>query len=302
MVSKKGLPGQICLIALIASMTALALPPVYANGDQYYMGAYFHRTRVSTDRVVFSCNYYGTDPDVIPSYTSLLAVSTVAGADGIDIRSNWMYQNVFGLHDNGEVWWYPQCWYAYDDDPSYRDFKIAGDYDYLFFFGRTQIKTSTDEIVYTMFAYEDDYAVEHDAPVVKTFTHEIPSDDDKNFLVNSQTLYAPLPIRMKYFQTGVESVYRVTETWYVDIRHMSYKSGSNWIYKRGYSIRGNVAYWGLEGLNAFHVGGWAYTGVNKNMSSADRVRWEYTGSTIGNDVQLWSQEGSVDKIVDLPFN
>lgn len=65
------------MIASIVLINIVIIPIVSANGDnQYYMGAYYKRSRKTTDKVIFNCDFSGTDPDDVPDGNFLMAVAT----------------------------------------------------------------------------------------------------------------------------------------------------------------------------------------------------------------------------------
>jgi len=96
-------------------------------------------------------------------------------------------------------------------------------------------------------------------------------------------------------QFGVESQSAIVNSvnWKVyqfDIAY--YGSDGQWHYVPAKSIEGSASLITYNDTQPYGVGGYDYTGVNAEKSN-DNVNWKYTGSTIGNDVSLWTGSGIV---------
>jgi len=265
------------------------------SASQYYMGAYFDGTAKTTTKVIFACDYQDTDPNNIPTGGNLIGVLSVNGGYGTT-PGEYNYQNPFFLYEDGTVKFIPQYW-KIDKMQNSKTYTV-GDNDYIFFYGRINFKTSTNEIEYKAYVYPDEWSVEHDTPVIKSWTHTAPAADD-NFIVGDPTYDS---IHFYSCQVGVEARYLITQTVKVRCSQFGYADGSYWKYMPALSRQGSTAYISYNGTHVGIVGGSTFTGMNKESTYDDVVTWKRTGTTLDNDVSIWSNSGDIIKNVYVPFN
>jgi len=291
MSSRKHFLIALAIIAITSSV------PVVLSANQYYMGAYFDGTADTTNIVIFNCNYQDTDPNDIPAGGNLIGVLSVNGGDDTT-PGKYNYQNPFFLYQNGSVFFIPQYWKI--DVMQNHTQCYAGDHDYIYFYGRTNFKTATNKIEYKAYIYPNEWSVDHDTPVIKTWSHSAPAEDD-NFIVGDQEY------QNQHFyscQVGVEAKLFIGEAVKLRCSQFGYKDGANWKYMPARSRQGYTSFITYNGTHYGTVGGITYLGMNIDSSSTsnDIVTWEWNGTTLGNDVSLWSGSGNVVKNVDVPFN
>ena len=282
---------------IAAIFLSYALPHLVA--ERPYIGAYLSGDVSITEKILFECNYYGTNPVQIPSGKWLYTVSSVAGANGVSTLSGYIYQNGFSLWPNSSVGWHPQTWLAGQEDPSYREDEVVGNNDYLAFYGSIEIDIGANEITHRAYVYDNDWSIEHDAPIFHYFTHIIPSSNDRNLLVGKQTLDSVI---FKHFQVGIESNSLINETsWRVMERRISFHNGTSWEFLPGYVCHHDSSAITYRDSSVYGLGEINYDGTNIHSSSDDSVTWKYTGNTIDDNYQLWTGSGTPDMVVYKPF-
>lgn len=155
---------------------------------------------------------------------------------------------------------------------------------------------SDSRVYYRCYAYHrvEDYM--YDSPWIYSWDH---STTDDYFLVGVRQYYG---VWIKHFQFGVESNYAIdTTNWNVANSKMCYYDGTSWRY-----LPGNVC-WRTSsaitwiGHSIIFVGSNNYWGVNTGFTSTDYVTWEYTGTTVIDDSQLWSSSGTVSDYLRKPY-
>lgn len=225
-----------------------------------------------------------------PSEAWLAAVLSVAGRYSGTMPSGWVYQNGASLYKNNSAKWAPQTWLA-----SYggigRVPLTVGTGNSIAFYGR--IDYVNNNILYRLYVYNSWFQWDNDIPSVYTWQHSAP---DNGFLVGTQQVTdGQNTYLVRHFQFGVESNQVITGLdWRVTTADTFYYYNNQWRYLPGYSLRGDTSYitW-IEGDGLFHVGDIPYPGVNKYLTSSYTVTWRWTGTTIGDNVLLWSDEGTI---------
>jgi len=280
------------LATLIVLAFLLVLVPVQVEAGPY-MGGYLKENANITDRVLVTVNYAGTQADQIPYYTHLMGVSSIAGGSGLS-PSGWTYQNVVGLMRNNHVYWQPQGWYENSQEYPGPIWDVGRGY-YLFYYERMDI--AYGKVIYTLYVYQDSTAYNNDEPTyIYLWSHPT---SDSNFLVGRQWHSGNW---YKHFQFGVESEQAFTTTNWQELNaHACYYDGADWRYTEGRVCHGDTALitWTYQG---WAVGGSTYDGVNKTYSFDDWVCWNYSGTTIPDDSQLWSGSGIVSDTVFKPYH
>lgn len=281
------------VLAIIISVALMLVFIPLEAGAGPYMGGYLKCSVVTPNNVLVSINYQTTQPGQIPSGKWLGGVASVAGASG-SAPSGWTYQNVVALFNDNFVYWAPQAWYG-DSQQWYHNEVYVGLGDYVAFYERMDIRSGT--VYYRLYVYRDDWDWDADEPVLYTWDHS--SEESSNFLVGGRSYGG---VYFKHFQFGVESNYAITETdWEVLNDQPSYYDGTDWRYTEGrvcWHDSSAITWIGTEG---YGIGDANYSGVDTKYTSNDRVCWEYTGQTIGDDSQLWSGSGTVYDDVDTPY-
>ncbi|MBO8183539.1 MAG: hypothetical protein H0Z28_12260 [Archaeoglobus sp.] len=274
---------------LIISLVIVSLSGTSFAGP--YMAGYFSGSATTTYQVIFDVNFAGTDSSQIPSNKWLGAVLSVAGGSGLT-PSGWIYQNGVILYSDNDVNWAPQAWYG-SSRIYYQNVPI-GDGNYVAFYER--IDKEPGEIKYRAYVYRDPLQYDRDIPTIYSWDHPT---NDNNFIVGTQYHNGKW---FKHLQFGVEGNSIISETQWKELNeHIAYYNGYSWRYLPAYVTYGSVAYITWIGDNPYKVGGQTYTGVNLDYSSSDRVKWKYTGSTIRNEVTLWSGNGYVSDSVSKPY-
>jgi len=280
------------VLAIIISVSLmLAFIPLKAGAGPY-MGGYLKRGVVTSNNVLLSVNYQTTQPGQIPSGKWLAGVASVAGASG-STPTGWTYQNAVFLYHSDDVKWGPQAWYGNSWQWYYNLY--VGSIDYIAFYERMDIHSG--RVYYRVYVYRDFRAWDADEPVLYTWDH--PSGGSSNFLVGSRSYSG---VYYKHFQFGVESNYAITETdWEVLTDQPSYYDGTDWRYTEGRVCWHDSSAITWIGTQPCRIGNANYSGVNTKYTSNDRVCWEYTGQTIGDDHRLWSGSGIASHAVDSPY-
>lgn len=264
---------------------------------QPYVGGYFKGNKLATGRVIMGANFPILFPDIIPSGHYIGPVLSVAG--GRPAVSGYLYQSFLAAKRDGSITWNPQIWYGTHTTMEWGVSIGAGRYDYIAWYG--EIYGISDGVAnFKLFYYTTYTDWRNKSPVIKTATAGINTYDTTFYVGNEVITFKGINYRFNYFQFGVEADIEIGQVDKWDIQtyeNAYYDSATNqWKYLPGYSIEGsksNVTYWynATGWLYIIKVGGRDYTNVNKYLTSADVVRWRYTGTTIGNEVMLWSSSG-----------
>ena len=292
--------SKLLLVILIFSSFGIQL----TAANQEFMGAYMpHDDCWTCNKVIFDCDFQNTDPSDISISGNLIAGSWVNGADGTT-PGKYDHQNVFFLYNNGDVRWIPQIWSPGSKLATVANVEV-GDNEYYWFYGKTEIKSSTDKVYFKAFAYEDQWEIEHDAPTIYSYWPILPNEDEDNFVIGSQIYEVDgYNIHFKSFMTGCEAKYQWSpDEMRIRIGHMGYYDGSTWKYEPVKSVPGNLAFITLDPVTEEigSVGGNKYNDVDVLSSSDDLVIWEKDDSTISDYTEIWDGDGTVDQVVSYPF-
>lgn len=286
----------ISLAIILVLFNALVLTP--ATSAAPYVGGYFRSGKLTTQKVIMGANFPVLFLDVIPQGAWIGPVLSVAG--GNPETSGYVYQAPLWVVRNGSIEWWPQIWYG--AEMRWRNQLIIGGYNYIAYY--VEILGINGGVAdFKVFVYSTWTRYQYNLPIVYTMTAEI-NTRDTVFLVGNEdiTIWIIWPVwstthRMNYFQFGVEASTHINgvDKWDIQNFHNAYYDAAigQWRYLPGYSIRGSRAYITYIGNSVFAVGGEDYTGVDKYLTSDDAVRWRYTGTTIGNDVVLWTSSGTI---------
>jgi len=234
-----------------------------------------------------------TDPSRIPSGGFLAGISSVAGASGLN-PTGWVHQNGVSEHSDGSIVWQPQDWSG--GGPHYLDNPTVGRYNWVAFHLRTDIANGV--ITYKCYAYwrPDQYSKHFEGAII--YTQTAPTSDN-NFLVG-RTFQTQWSRWVKFFQFGVESSQALTN-WEVANKKPCYYTGTSWYYWPGYMCQGDASQITWDSSGTYRVGGAPYLGSNIDYVASDFVVWNWTGTTIATDSQLWSGSGIVTDCVDRPY-
>ncbi|MBC7194653.1 MAG: hypothetical protein H5U37_03260 [Caldisericia bacterium] len=270
----------------------LSLIPFTVVRAGVYMGGYLNRSISNYAKVLVVINYQNTLPTQIPSGNYLGGVLSVAGSNNLS-PTGWIFQNPVALYNNGKINWYPQAWYG--NELRYgTTFPEIGLYNYPAFYERIQITSSN--ITYKLYVYYNFQSIEHDSPIIYTWSH---SKQNNNSLLVGKQIYNGRTY--KHLQFGVESPSIITTSWELLNDNPCYFDGIGWRYDEGRVCYGTSSYITWIGNTPYTVGGQTYTGVNIFYSYDDCVCWKRTGTTIGDDSQLWSKSEVVSDIVNKPY-
>jgi|GEM_PF-1920656 len=283
------------MIMLATSFFLSSIAQVTA--DQPYVGGYLDGTVVNGSRVIADVYFRDTDYSSIPSSKWLGTVISVAGAlnnNPITNPSGVVYQNGLLLLSNGSVRWAPQAWLIGYPLCYYE--KSVGNCYYVAYYERIDI--SSPSVTYKIFAYPSGQSHDNDNPAIYTWLNQTYAGDT-TFLIGKQLHDG---VYYKHFQFGVESNQRITETqWSVGNNMVAYYNGTAWYYYSGKTATyGNNAITWASG-SAWGIGGEAYAGVDAVETDAQYVRWNYTGTSVSNDVSLWTQSGISYDWVSKPY-
>ncbi|MEM2935621.1 MAG: hypothetical protein QW231_00390 [Candidatus Bathyarchaeia archaeon] len=236
-------------------------------------------------RVIMGASFPVLFLDIIPLGPWIGPVLSVAG--GTPAVSGYVYQAGLAAMRDGNVYWAPQIWYGSTLYWYPSQTRNVGRYDYFAYFVEINEPMAPE---FKVFIYKTSTNYTSNKYIVH---YEYGSSAaDVVFLVGNEVLYGR---RLNYFQFGVEASTHIGQVDKWDIRNydMAYYGSptGQWKYLPGYSIQGSAAIITFIYPNFYVVGGEDYTNVNKHLTADDDVRWRYTGTTIGNDVVLWSSSG-----------
>lgn len=273
--------------------------PAYCNP---YVAAYADDDVGETSAVIMSVDFYPTDGDDLSNNHWIAGVLSVAGADGTT-PTGMIWQIGAKLNDDDDVVWRAELHQGYTlwelEDDNY-----IGEDTYSFFFVRMTIDGSEDLVLLEVYAYVNDWAVEHDVYTREYKYVDISQIDDENFLFGSEDWEYPEPygtLENQYLQAGVESNAQISETsWRLQNGHISYYD-SGWKYSPGTATQGSdniiAPYdntpWGV-GLDD--------ADADKYTSGSGTVTWKRDSSSpITSETVLWSTSGTMIPTVESPF-
>ncbi|MEM3479623.1 MAG: hypothetical protein QW702_08430 [Candidatus Bathyarchaeia archaeon] len=280
--------GIIALLTFIMLSTILVRPA--SAQQQPYVGGYLSGSVRTTNRALFSFRY-SAPASLLPSSAWLGSVLSVAGVSSGTTPSGWIYQNGAALFKNNSVTWAPQTYFGSQLIYYYLAPNV-GSGNSIVFFGRVDYLSDSYVILYRLYAYNSWAQYDNDAPTIYACWHEA---WDSGFLVGSRSVSLGQRVcHVRHFQFGVESNQAITGLdWRVTISNTAYYYDNQWRYLPGYSLRGDTAVITWIENTLFGVGGLSYPGVNKEYTSSYSVTWRWIGTTIGDNVLLWSDEGTI---------
>jgi len=272
-------------------------------GDHPYIGAYQHVTpgdvRI-TSKVLVRANFLQTNPSAFGTGKWLMALLNVAGGHGLTV-SELIYQNAARLDKSGDVYWRCEVHNMYGYVTGNTPIPWVGRYNYQAFY--VKVYVSGGWTYYKCYVYATSNDLLYDTPAIYSWSYQ--SGDD-NLLVGSRRHPANSSLIIKHFQYGPESNLRITETSWRELNEFgSFYYAGNWKYLAGYVCYGGPNRSSAITYNATaerHIGYEYYQGVNKEYSIDDTVCWKYTGTTIGDNKQLWSGAGTVSDMVSKPYS
>lgn len=273
--------------------------PAYCNP---YVAAYTDDDVGETQAVIMSVDFYPTDGDDLSNNHWMAGVLSTAGGDGTTpIGSIW--QIAAKLNDDDDVVWRSE-YHIGEGGQELMDDNYIGEDTYTFFFVRMTIDGAEDLVLLEVYAYVNDWAVEHDVYTREYQWIDISEVDDDNFLFGSEDWEYPAPwgtLNNQYLQAGVESNAQISETsWRLQNGHVSYYD-SGWKYSPGTATQGsdNV-------ITPYDNKPWC---VGCNDADADKysagsgsVTWKRDSSSpITSGTELWSTSGTMLPTVEAPF-
>jgi len=284
------------ILSTLCTSLIISATPVFINqtDPQYYVGCYFGRLRFRTTRAIMKVQF-DIDPSIIPFGSWIGPVISANGAHpkpgGGYKPSHWVYQAGLMVERDGTVYFHAEVWYCtlWETERVWVDEEEAGTLDYYCFY--PEIRLIWHDLqsfwCYSYKTYSDVINKDPDYHCLPAFIET----GDEGFFAGYKWAWTGVAWRkVKYTQFGVESPTKIVGDWKIYLSEMACSCDGKFCYWKAYSVQGNKAY-----INHYEdrVGGIKYEGVDALYTSADYVCWAYTGTTIGNDVLLWDEEGEV---------
>jgi hypothetical protein len=259
------------------------------------LGGYLASSAVAS-RAHLAIGFSVANPSLFPTGAWLGGVVSAAGGTaGGGVPNEWIYQNGVQLKKDNSVAWAPQAYTQGDD--WYGAWRTVGNGAYVAFHVRMDVVGDT-KVIYKCYVYPTIQSYMYDSPII--YVTQQPVSLISGFRVGKSLVDG---FYFKFFQFGVESNQEITSTpWRVTNKKPCYFANSNWRYCPGYTVLGEVAYITYGSDWKMRVGGETYHGVSPTFVSTDFVEWGYTGTTVADDVQIWSGSGIVSDVVSKPYS
>jgi hypothetical protein len=254
-----------------------------------YVGSYLNNSAATATKNFFGSDFSGTTPSVIPSGDWIASVMSNTGELTTGPWCPCLYQIAYIIDNTGNVAVLVQ-YYGWSYGLIYgQQINAVGTASSIYLGGLT--RSVLGGIQSVGFVYNTATQISNNSPTIYTFSTVAL---DQNFWYGTTTAPSCGGATLHYYQAGVESPTTVkSSSWKVDQYNLeAYNVGSSsWVYAAGKSIGGLHSYFQCMNGVLHNVSGNDMPGVNTASSSSDSVSWHYTGTTIGNDVTLWTGSG-----------
>jgi len=271
--------GATVLLLLVAFLLVGVLP-VHANP---YVGSYLSNSQSTSTSNFFGTSFTSTSASVIPSGDWIASEMGNAGTATTG-SCPCFYQLGYIIDDTGNVAVTAQYWGPSGSLYSSQTNNV-GSASSITLEGITEY-VSGSGIQSKAFVYNTLTQYNNNSPNSYTFTAQ--STGDTQFYYGTSTGCSSTLLG---YQVGVESPTTVSSSsWYVWQNTMEVYTTS-WIYQAGSSIEGNNSFFQCISGSAHDIGGAQMSGVSAVYTAANTVEWQYSGTTEGNNVALWSGSG-----------
>ena len=262
--------------------------PLHANAtSNEFVGGYFNNSAATATSAILATSFTGTSLSSIPSGSWLASSVNIVGTVTYG-SCPCFYQTGYIIDNTGNVAVTAQYWGTSGSLYS-SQINNVGTTSSQALYGEIRAFQSSTTIQSQAFVYNTVSQIQSNSPTVYGFSYVYTGDTQFYYGLSPTTC----GVNLQYYQVGTESPSIGAGTWYVNQWSAEVYTGS-WQYQSAQSTEGNHDYYACTNGNTLHdIGGLAMTGVNINSatSGVDSPDWEYTGSTIGNGVSLWSSSG-----------